>query len=177
MAMPSAHMMEKILSPVDEMLKEQNADKSTPNMTEDQVKSSMGGVLSFLKGKLPAEDFGKIEAKVPGANDLIKATEDKPSGAGGGLRAMFGGKKKEGESGSEGSIDTVPELIGNLQEAGVDPSAATGFLSTFSSYLNKTADVDVSEVVGGDGAKKGIMSSVTGMLGLDGLKASDLQDS
>lgn len=174
MAMPSAHMMEKILSPVDEMLKEQNADKSTPNMTEDQVKSSMGGVLSFLKGKLPAEDFGKIEAKVPGAKDLIKATEDKPSG--GGLRAMFGGKKKEGES-SEGSIDTVPELIGNLQEAGVDPSAATGFLSTFSSYLNKTADVDVSEVVGGEGAKKGIMSSVTGMLGLDGLKASDLQDS
>ena len=45
-------------------------------LSNDQAKAGLGAVLAFAQTKLPAADFEKVSASVPGAADNIKAAQD-----------------------------------------------------------------------------------------------------
>jgi Protein of unknown function VcgC/VcgE (DUF2780) len=142
-----------------------------------QIKQGIGSALAYLKSKLGADDFAKIQSAIPGADKYIAdaeadnkidatatATTSGTSGDSGGTAAlmgaamsMFGGSggsgsaTKSAEGGgdsSSASTDTLPELLTQLNKAGIDPTKVPAFLSGITKYMDEKG-IDVSNVLGG----------------------------
>ena len=150
---------------------------SQNGLSDSQGKDSLGGAFSFLQSKLGKDDFSKISAIVPEANQLASDADSKmksggSAGGGGGLMGsamgMLGGAG--GKTGG-GGITGLPQLMGFLGQQGVKPDQATGMMSSLTGFLKQNAGVDASSALntGGSGGG-GLASQAQGLLGAFGKK-------
>jgi len=152
---------------MDQLLQQQHAQEGTGNFSEQQLKDTLGGILSYIKSKLGSVDFSKIQAALPEAGNLAsKAESENASRAGGdagGVQSlmssamgMLGGQKQEAGSGTaapadgsnESPIDSMTELLGYLGKMGINPQQAMAFLPIVAKFMKENAGVDVSSALG-----------------------------
>ena len=101
-------------------------------VNETQAKGGAGLIFKLAKDKLPAGDFSKVSAAVPGVDDLLKAAPAEGGGLLGGLGKMFGG------AGGLGS------LAGGFSKLGLDAGMVSKFIPIILSFVQSK---------GGDGVK------------------------
>jgi Protein of unknown function VcgC/VcgE (DUF2780) len=149
---------------MDKLLQEQNAQEGTSNLSLDQLKDALGGILSFLKSKLgDSFDFSKVSDVIPEADELVNKAETENSRAGpsGGAAdlmnsamSMFGGGGAAPAPAADGAapaapapIDSMTQLLGYLTKAGIDPNQIMQFLPVVAKFLKDNAGVDVSSAL------------------------------
>lgn len=151
---------------MDQLLQEQHAQEGTNNLSLDQLKDALGGILSYLKSNLgDAFDFSKISSLIPEADDLVNKAETENSRAGpagaadlmNSAMSMFGGggaasapaPAADGAApAAPAPIDSMTQLLGYLTKAGIDPNQIMQFLPVVSKFLQDHAGVDVSSALG-----------------------------
>jgi uncharacterized protein (DUF2267 family) len=98
-------------------------------VSPEQAKKGLGTVLSFLKEALPAESFAKVNAAVPGSEQMMAAAgEPGPSGGGiiGSIKEMAG--KLFGGGG-------VAALVAKLSSLGLSAEQAESFIPKVIEFL------------------------------------------
>jgi hypothetical protein len=153
---------------MDQLLQQQHAQEGTDNLSLDQLKKALGGILSFLKSKLgDSFDFSKITAAIPEANTLVADAETEHSRAGpatatdlmNSAMSMFGGGSSDaaaaapapaadGAAVTPAPVDSMGQLLGYLTKAGIDPNQIMQFLPVVSKFLKDNAGIDVSSALG-----------------------------
>lgn len=152
---------------MDQLLQEQHAQEGTNNLSLDQLKDALGGILSFLKSKLgDSFDFSKVSEVIPEADELVNKAETEHSRAGpsGGAAdlmnsamSMFGGggaapapaPAADGAApATPAPIDSMTQLLGYLTKAGIDPNQIMQFMPVVAKFLKENAGVDVSSALG-----------------------------
>ena len=150
---------------MDQLLQEQHAQEGTDNLSLDQLKKAIGGILSFLKSKLgDSFDFSKITSAIPEADTLVADAETEHSRAGpatatdlmNSAMSMFGGGNEaaapapaaDGAPVTPAPVDNMAQLLGFLTKAGIDPNQIMQFLPVVSKFLKDNAGVDVSSALG-----------------------------
>jgi hypothetical protein len=152
---------------MDQLLQQQHAQEGTDNLSLDQLKSALGGILSFIKSKLgDGFDFSKVTEALPEADQLVTNAETDHSRAGptGGAAdlmnsamSMFGGGGAAAAPAPAADatgatpaapIDSMTQLLGYLTKAGINPNQIMQFLPVVSKFLNDNAGVDVSSALG-----------------------------
>lgn len=125
-------------------------------MDAKQGKESLGGIFNLLQNNVKKEDFDKIEAAVPGAQDAANNAATKAEGndasklLNSALGMFGGGKKNDGASSSGGGgLDSLPQLLTFLASSGITVQQITKFLPLVITFLNQNANVDVSSILGG----------------------------
>ena len=152
---------------MDQLLQEQHAQAGTDNLSLDQLKKALGGILSFLKSKLgDSFDFSKITAAIPEADTLVADAETEHSRAGpanatdlmNSAMSMFGGggsnatpaaaPAADGAPVTPAPVDNMGQLLGFLTKAGIDPNQIMQFLPVVSKFLKDNAGIDASSALG-----------------------------
>lgn len=126
----------------------------TVGIPEKDAKSTIGGVLSFVKSKVSEEQYQMICEKVPGASDLVKETESSRAegtqtsgGGGGGLMGMASSLMSKMQQ-DGGSVGSIPELMVFLKGAGVDEKQIAKYLPEITKVLKEKTGIDVSSMLG-----------------------------
>ena len=120
---------------MDQLLQEQHAQEGTDNLSLDQLKKAVGGILSFLKSKLgDSFDFSKITGAIPDADTLVADAETEHSRAGpatttdlmNSAMSMFGGggdaaasapaPAADGAPVTPAPVDNMAQLLGFLTD-------------------------------------------------------------
>src|SRR4051794_7029669 len=88
------------------------------------IRKGLGALLQFVKGHLGPEAFSKVQATLPGAEEMTAAYESEKGSGGGLFGALAGlaGNLMGGQAG-EGA-----KLMGMLSQAGLDPQQVQAFL-------------------------------------------------
>ena len=169
---------------MDQLLQQQHAQDGTSNFSEQELKDTLGGILSFLKSKFGSVEFDKIQAALPETADLVADAESKNAsrdaaggGGGGGASSLMssamgmlggGGGQQGGSSGgapADGSaaspIESMTQLLGYLGKMGVKPKEAMAFLPIVTKFLNENANVDASSALGTSSTGGGEATSQT----------------
>lgn len=152
---------------MDQLLQEQHAQEGTDNLSLDQLKKAVGGILSFLKSKLgDSFDFSKITEAIPDADTLVTDAETEHSragpatttdlmnsamsmfGGGGGAAAPAPAPAADGAPVTPAPVDNMAQLLGFLTKAGIDPNQIMQFLPVVSKFLKDNAGIDVSSALG-----------------------------
>jgi len=98
-------------------------------LSNDQAKAGLGAVLAYAQTKLPAADFEKVSASVPGAADNIKAAQD--AGA------------------VTGPIADQSALTAALGKVGITPDVAAQFVPAATNYISKLGGPEVAKIMQG----------------------------
>jgi hypothetical protein len=98
-------------------------------LTNEQAKAGLGTVLAYAQTKLPAADFEKVSAAVPGAADNIKAAE--AAGA------------------VSGPIADQSALTAALGKLGITPDVAAQFVPAATNYISKLGGPEVGKIMQG----------------------------
>ncbi len=118
---------------------------SRSGVSPDLARKGLGAVLSFLKGKIPAEAFAKVSSAVPDTDGLMAAAEAGPKDSGGGmLGAVTGAVGKMLGGGSGGGA-----LVAKLTQLGFAPEQVQGFLKNALDFLKDKVPGDVLKQVTG----------------------------
>lgn len=152
---------------MDQLLQDQHAQEGTDNLSLDQLKKALGGILSFLKSKLgDSFDFSKVTEAIPEADTLVADAETEHSRAGpasasdlmNSAMSMFGGggsdatpapaPAADGAPVTPAPVDNMAQLLGFLTKAGIDPNQIMQFLPVVSKFLKDNAGIDVSSALG-----------------------------
>jgi hypothetical protein len=106
-----------------------NVLSSQTGIAPEQVQKGVGALLSYLKGNLDPELFGKVEAALPNAPELISAFDSAKDGAGAGSGSgLFGsiaslaGKLFGGQSGE------TAHFLASLSQVGLSADQIQAFL-------------------------------------------------
>jgi hypothetical protein len=167
---------------MDQLLQQQHAQAGSDNLSMDQLKEALGGILSFIKAKFDGLDFSQITSALPEAHDLVnKAEADNASAraAGGGGGGFLAGAlnmleqatqtDRDGEAAAaapapaaDGSapaaaapVDSMSELIACLTKAGINPQQVMSLLPVVAGFLKQHAGIDVSSLLGTPAATAG----------------------
>ena len=172
---------------MDQLLQEQHAQAGTGNFSEKELKDTLGGILSYIKSKVGAANFEKIQSAIPQAGELVTKAETNNSraveGGGGasdllssamGMLAPAGGATSSGEAGTAAPVDSMTQLLGYLGKMGIDPKQAMAFLPVVAKFLKEKAGVDVSSVLGTAGSSSTTDSTASPATGDDATKADDM---
>jgi hypothetical protein len=111
-------------------------------VTPEQAKVCLGIILGLAKAKLPADTFAKVQAAVPGADDMIAAAgADQGVSSGGILGGLAGlaGKFLGGEGGAAAA----------LARLGLSPEQAEQVLQAAAGLLKGRLPDDVMKQLGG----------------------------
>jgi hypothetical protein len=161
---------------MDQLLQQQHAQAGSDNLSMDQLKEALGGILSFIKAKFDGLDFSQITSALPEAHDLVnKAEADNASaraaGGGGGGGGFLAGALNmleqatqtdrddaaaaapapvaaDGSAPAAAPVDSMSELIACLTKAGINPQQVMSLLPVVAGFLKQHAGVDVSSVLG-----------------------------
>lgn len=154
---------------MDQLLQDQHAQAGTGNFNEQELKDTLGGILSFIKSKIGAANFEKIQSAIPQAGGLVTKAETNNARAaesGGGASnllssaiSMLGQHSGGGEGsaatstgGTAAPIDSMTQLLGYLTKMGIDPKQAMAFLPVVAKFLKEKTGIDVSSALGTAGA-------------------------
>ena len=126
-------------------------------ISEKDAKSTLGGILSFIKTKVSEEQFQTICSKIDGASELVQETEatraqggdgtSEGGGEGGGFMGMASSLMTKLQQ-DGGSVDSIPELMTFLSGAGVDQKEIAKYLPEVAKILKQKTGMDISSVIG-----------------------------
>jgi hypothetical protein len=173
---------------MDQLLQEQHAQTGTAKFSEKELKDTLGGILSFIKSKVGAEHFEKIQSVIPQAGELVTKAETNNSRAvegGGGasnllssamnmLDSAGGGATSSGDAGTAAPVDSMTRLLGYLGKMGIDPKQAMAFLPVVAKFLKEKAGVDVSSLLGTGGSSSTTGATAAPATGDDATKTDDM---
>jgi hypothetical protein len=108
-----------------------------------QAQQAFGAVLNFLKSKLPADAFAKVESAVPDAHGAMSAAESVPESSGGMLGAAM--EKLGGLFGGKGGDAAV--LTGQLAKIGLSADQLKAFLPKVLEFLSSRLPPEVVEKI------------------------------
>lgn len=91
-------------------------------LSPSQANGGVGSILSYAQGKLPAADFDKVAATIPGGADLAKAA---------------------------GPISDPAGLTSAFSKLGISPEAANQLIPTVTQYVSKVGGPQVGQLLGG----------------------------
>jgi Protein of unknown function VcgC/VcgE (DUF2780) len=91
-------------------------------LTPEQANGGVGSILSYAQGKLPAADFDKVAAAIPGGADLAKAAGPIPDQAG---------------------------LTSSFSKLGISPEIANQLVPSVTQYVSKVAGPQVGQLLSG----------------------------
>lgn len=159
---------------MDQLLQQQHQQDGTSNLSMEQLKSALGGVLSYLKSK--GVDLSQVTAAVPDAEALVTQAEAEHAGSraapaaadasadggdgGGGdgsrdlLSSAMGmlGKMQGGSSAGGGTaapVDSMTQLVAFLAtKSGVQPAQIMSFLPLVAGFLQQQTGVDITSALG-----------------------------
>lgn len=98
-------------------------------MSPDQSKAGVGAILAYAEGALPAADFEKVSAAIPGAGDNIQAAKD--------------------AGGVTGPITDVSGLNAAFAKLGISPETANQLVPAVTDYLGKVAGPETANLLKG----------------------------
>lgn len=109
-------------------------DLLTKNLGVNNAQATGGAGLLFqqAKDKLPAADFSKVAAAVPGIDSLISAAPAAGGGALGGL-----GKMMSGLGGTAGGLGSLAGLAGGFSKLGMDKGMIGKFAPVILSFVQR----------------------------------------
>jgi len=113
---------------------------SESNVNQDQAKKGLGAILAFMKDKLPADAFSKVNAAVPGADGMISAFQSAPEAHGGMLDAV---------KGAVGKLFGGGEILAKLSKLGFSTEQLTAFIPKVLEFLKGKLPADVMKQVSG----------------------------
>ncbi|HSE43867.1 MAG TPA: DUF2780 domain-containing protein [Gemmatimonadales bacterium] len=94
-------------------------------LTPAQASAGVGTILAFAKTKLPAADFDKVAAAVPGSTDYLQSAKD------------------AGAVSDATPISDVTGLNSALGKLGISPEVAQQLIPQVSDYVSKVAGPEV----------------------------------
>jgi hypothetical protein len=98
-------------------------------LSPDQAKAGVGAILAYAEGALPAADFQKVSAAIPGAGDNIQAAKD--------------------AGGVTGPISDVSGLNAAFGKLGISPETASQLIPAVTDYVGKVAGPDTANLLKG----------------------------
>jgi len=112
----------------------------------ETARKGLGALLSFAKGRLAPDTFGKVQSAVPGSGEMLSSFEASAESSGGGLLGtvssmagnLLGGKAGEGA-----------DLFGMLSRAGLDHNQVMAFLPKALEMLRQYLPPEILEKVKG----------------------------
>jgi hypothetical protein len=102
---------------------------STLGVSPAQAEAGVGVILAYAQGKLPAADYNKVAATVPGAPATVQAAKD--AGA------------------VTGPIDGPAGVTSALGRLGISPEGAANFVPVVTQQLGKTGGPEVQQLLAG----------------------------
>jgi hypothetical protein len=115
-------------------------------ITPEQAKLGLGILLGLAKSKLPADTFAKLQAVIPGADDMIASVQSEAGTSSGGILgsiASIAGKIFGGEGGGAAA------LAEPLARLGLSEEQAQKFLPAAADLLKGRLPDDVTKQLGG----------------------------
>jgi hypothetical protein len=115
-------------------------------ITPEQAKLGLGILLGLAKAKLPADTFAKVQAAIPGADDMIAAVQSDAGGSSGGILGNIAGiaGKIFGQEGGSAAA-----LAGPLARLGLSEEQVEKFLPAAAELLKGRLPADVTKQLGG----------------------------
>lgn len=98
-------------------------------LSPDQSKAGVGAILAYAEGALPAADFQKVSAAIPGAGDNIQAAKD--------------------AGGVTGPITDVAGLNAAFGKLGISPEVANQLVPAVTDYVGKAAGPETANLLKG----------------------------
>lgn len=98
-------------------------------LTSTQAAGGVGSILSYAQGKLPAADFSKVSAAIPGAASYQKAAVD--AGA------------------VSGPISDPSALTSAFSKLGISPEVAQQLIPAVTEYASKVGGPEVGQLLAG----------------------------
>mmetsp|Transcript_40028 Transcript_40028/g.96661 ORF Transcript_40028/g.96661 Transcript_40028/m.96661 type:complete len:194 (-) Transcript_40028:128-709(-) len=157
-------------------------------MSEEQGKTATGGIFGLLQNGLGEEQYGKLKAEFPEADQLAtsqqQTSSNKNEAGGGGMGGLMGSAMGAlsggGGAGSGSSATDITALLAKLAGNGITPQQIQQFLPLAAPYIQQMTGVDVSSMLGvspsgsgstgggGGNSAMGMLSSLTGSGGSGG---------
>ena len=110
----------------------------------ETVRKGLGALLTFLQKDLPPDLFGKLQAALPGAPEMLSAYEPDQGGTGSGLLGMvsgFAGKLFGGNAGNG------VHLLSDLSRVGLGAEQIEAFLPQAFEHLKEYLPAELLERV------------------------------
>ena len=112
-------------------------------VTEKQAEGGAGAIFNMAKGRLGADDFGKVAEAVPEMDSLLKAAPKT-----GGLGSAIGGKTSL-LGGSAGKLSGLASLAGPFSQLGMKSDMISKFVPTILSYVQSKGGDSVKNLLAG----------------------------
>jgi hypothetical protein len=109
--------------------------------TPQQAEGAAGAMLDAARQKLPAADWGKVSAAVPGLEGLLKAAPAATAGGGGAAGAAAAMISKSG-----GALGSVTAAFSKL---GLKPEMVAKAVPVLTKYVTKTGGAGVGSILAG----------------------------
>jgi hypothetical protein len=113
------------------------------NLPEAAVRTGVGIILNFVKGKAAGTQFDAMVGLLPGAAQLMSSASAPSGGAGGALGGLLA---KAGEM-LGGNLGGAAEVVGALQGAGIPLDQAGPLASGFFEQAKNVAGPDAVNAV------------------------------
>ena len=122
-------------------------------MSETQGKMATGGIFGLLQNALSDEQYGKLKAEFPEADQLATTSQqtdgDGDGSIGGLMGAAMGALSGGGSSGNSNSSTTdITSLVAKLAGHGITPQQIQQFLPLAAPYIQQMTGVDIGSMLG-----------------------------
>jgi hypothetical protein len=114
---------------------------SKSGLSIEQAETGMGALLSAMKGSLPAENFSRLQAAVPNADQMMTRAEQSGGESSGGLLSALAGRVGKLFGGGESAVPA------KLTQVGFSPEQLQQFLPQAVEFLRNKVPADVMERV------------------------------
>jgi hypothetical protein len=121
-----------------------NSLSSRTGIDGETVRKSLGALLTFLQKNLPPDLFGKLQAAIPGAPEMLSAYEADAGGTSSGLMGMVSGLagKLFGDQAGNGA-----HLLSDLSRLGLSAEQIEAFLPQAFEHLKAYLPAELLEKV------------------------------
>ena len=107
-------------------------------ITPAQATGGAGALFSAAKTRLPAADFSKVAAAVPGMSSFLKAAPPTDATAFSGLAGSL-----------PGGMGALASTAGSFQKLGLSPSMATKFVPILTGFVESKGGTEAASLLAG----------------------------
>jgi hypothetical protein len=117
---------------------------SRTGIDEEMVRKGLGALLTFLQKSLPPDLFGKLQAALPGAPEMLSACGPDQGGTGSGLLGLVSGLAAKLLGGNAGN---GAHLLSELSNVGLSAEQIEAFLPQAFDHLKEYLPAELLEQV------------------------------
>jgi hypothetical protein len=117
---------------------------SRTGIDEEMVRKGLGALLTFLQKSLPPDLFGKLQAALPGAPEMLAACGPDQGGTGSGLLGLVSGLAAKLLGGNAGN---GAHLLSELSNVGLSAEQIEAFLPQAFDHLKEYLPAELLEQV------------------------------